>query len=107
MSNWTTGAMRSCYARRRPKSGRSTHTIKGHPDNAVAAVLGGVTVGFLEGKAVHAIRVADQPPLGVVIFVPDRPLLTAEARASLPREVPLGDAVFNVGRAAYLSAAFA
>jgi homoserine kinase len=81
--------------------------IEGHPDNAVAAVLGGITVGFLDGPTAHAIQIAAEPPLGVALFIPDRALLTAEARASLPREVPLADAIFNLGRAAFLSAAFA
>jgi homoserine kinase len=34
--------------------------------------------------------------------VPDRAVRTAKARAALPAEVPMADAVFNVGRASLL-----
>ncbi len=35
-------------------------------------------------------------------MVPDRAVRTAKARAALPAEVPMADAVFNVGRASLL-----
>ncbi len=41
------------------------------------------------------------PPLKVVIALPDLRLSTAEARAALPAQVPLKDAVFNIGRALF------
>ena len=81
--------------------------IESHPDNAVAAVLGGLTAGFCDGENIHAIQVRASLPLDVVLFIPDRPLLTAEARASLPDAIPLRDAVFNISRAAYMVAALA
>lgn len=82
-------------------------TLEGHADNAVAAVLGGITVACCHGERVHALRVCNAPPLEVVLYVPDAELLTDEARAALPERVPLQDAVFNVGRAAYLVTALA
>ena len=46
-------------------------------------------------------------PLKLVVAVPDFHLSTRAARSALPEEVPLKDAVFNVGRAALLVGALA
>ena len=45
-------------------------------------------------------------PWSVVLFVPDRAAHTVDARAVLPVEVPVSDAISNVSRAALLSLAF-
>lgn len=84
---------------------RLASLMEGHADNAVAATLGGVTAGFIEGSCVHALSVASHLSLGIALFVPDQPLLTADARAVLPESVPRRDATFNVGRVAYLTTA--
>lgn len=81
--------------------------MEGHPDNAVAAVLGGVTVAFMDDEGTHALHVVTHLGLSVVLYLPDDPLLTVEARGVLPTEVPLRDAVFNINRAAYLATALA
>jgi homoserine kinase len=72
--------------------------LEGHPDNAAASLLGGFVV------CVGASAVRLDPPAGLeaVLVVPDEPVRTARARAALPPEVPMGDAVFNVGRASLL-----
>jgi homoserine kinase len=82
-------------------------TVEGHPDNAVAAVLGGITVAFAEDGHVRAFRLALEAPIAVALFVPHRQLLTAEARGALPESVPMRDAIFNLGRTGYLTAAIA
>ena len=47
------------------------------------------------------------PGLSAVLVLPDRAISTKQARSGvLPREVSLGDAVFNLGRTALLVAAF-
>lgn len=79
--------------------------MEGHPDNAVAAILGGMTVAFREGQEVRALHVANHLEMGVALFVPADGLRTKEARACLPPEVPMPDAVYNLGRAAYLTTA--
>jgi homoserine kinase len=72
--------------------------LEGHPDNAAAALLGGFVVCG-DGGAVRL-----DPPAGLeaVLVVPSRALRTAKARAALPPDVPLGEAVFNIGRASLL-----
>jgi homoserine kinase len=72
--------------------------LEGHPDNVAAALLG----GFVVCAGGHAERV--EPPAGLeaVLVVPGRAVRTAKARAALPPEVPMTEAVFNVGRASLL-----
>jgi homoserine kinase len=70
--------------------------IEGHPDNAAAAFLGGLTIAA--GEAV--VRLDPSSALEPAVLVPNLRLATDDARAALPEEVPLGDAVFNLQRSA-------
>jgi homoserine kinase len=79
--------------------------LEGHADNVAPAIMGGVTVAFCEGDAVYALHVANHLSLGVALFVPEETLPTAEARSALPHQVPLADAVYDLGRLAYLTTA--
>ena len=74
--------------------------LEGHPDNVAAALLGGFVV-CADGAAARF----DVPAgLEAVIVVPDAPpVRTADARAALPAEVPLADAVFNLAHASLLT----
>jgi homoserine kinase len=74
--------------------------IEGHPDNAAAALLGGFVVVGRTGDAVEARRFDVPRDLRAVVFIPERRLATEEMRAVLPDEVPLADAVANIGRVA-------
>lgn len=74
--------------------------IEGHPDNAAAALLGGFVVAADLGATVHAVRFDAPRDLRAVLFIPDRRLSTADMRAALPAQVPLADAVANLGRVA-------
>lgn len=71
--------------------------MEGHPDNAAAALLGGLVVVATQEVGFLPVRIA-APPLEVAVVVPDVNLPTKVARAVLPRQVPLADAVFNLGR---------
>ena len=73
--------------------------LEGHPDNAAAALLG----GFVVCASGRATRFDIPAGLESVVVVPDEPLRTREARAALPAEVPLEDAVFNVAHASLLT----
>jgi len=72
--------------------------LEGHPDNVAAALKGGFVV--CDGAEAHRF----EPPMGLeaVLVVPDAAVKTAEARAALPHEVPMRDAVFNVAHASML-----
>ena len=79
--------------------------LEGHPDNAAAALLGGLIVCAAEdGGAPAYARVPVPQDLHAVVCVPEQHLPTALARQVVPREVSLGDAVYNVGHAALLLA---
>jgi homoserine kinase len=72
--------------------------LEGHPDNVAAALLG----GFVVCAGSDPLRLDPPAGLEAVIATPPEPVPTASARAALPSEVPLADAVFNVGRASLL-----
>jgi homoserine kinase len=72
--------------------------LEGHPDNAAAALMGGFVVCAGGG----AVRLDPPAGLEAVLVVPSRAVRTAKARAALPPEVPMGEAVFNIGRASLL-----
>jgi homoserine kinase len=74
--------------------------IESHPDNAAAALLGGFVVSAHLAGRVEAIRFDAPDGLRCVLYIPDRHLATDEMRRVLPGEVPLRDAVENLGRVA-------
>lgn len=79
--------------------------LEGHPDNIVPCLLGGVQVSVTDNGEVLTCRVSAPAELRAVIFIPDVPMRTEEARAALPKTVPVKQAVFNISRAALLVAA--
>ncbi len=72
--------------------------LEGHPDNAAAALLG----GFVVCVGARAARVEIPAGLESILVVPHKHVRTAKARAALPGQVPLTDAVHNVGHASML-----
>lgn len=78
--------------------------LEGHPDNVSPALLGGFTVSVMDGKAVRYVRHELPENLVFAAFVPDFELRTADARSALPKEVPMADAVFDLSRAALMTA---
>jgi homoserine kinase len=78
--------------------------LEGHPDNVAAALYGGFVLCPRPegGEPPRPIRL--EPPQGVeaVLVLPDETVPTAEARAAMPAEVTLDDAVANVAAAAQL-----
>jgi len=73
--------------------------LEGHPDNVAAALLGGFVI------CADGVATRFDGPAGLegVLVVPHHPVRTAQARAALPPEVPMGEAVFNVAHAALLT----
>jgi len=72
--------------------------LEGHPDNVAAALRG----GFVVCAGEEPVRVEPPPGLEGVLAVPPEPVATAAARAALPAEVPLADAVHNVAHSSLL-----
>jgi homoserine kinase len=73
--------------------------LEGHPDNVAAALYGGFVICPGGGDPV---RFDPAPGLEGVLAIPDHEVPTSAARAALPAEIPLGDAVHNVGHASVL-----
>jgi homoserine kinase len=72
--------------------------LEGHPDNAAAALQG----GFVVCSGGEAVRFDPPTGLEALVVVPGEAVSTKRARAALPAQVPLTDAVFNVAHAALL-----
>jgi homoserine kinase len=77
--------------------------LEGHPDNAAATLLGGVTVSCQREDGGIIARSSRWPEaIKLVVATPDMGLQTSHARRVLPTEVPLKDAIFNLQRALLL-----
>lgn len=75
--------------------------LEGHPDNVAACLRGGVVVAYLSRDGWRAERIEASRGLRPVLLVPEHErTLTVDARRVLPRDVPLADAAFNLGRTA-------
>jgi homoserine kinase len=72
--------------------------LEGHPDNVAAALFGGFTASMLQNGVPNMARYEIDPSLRFLALVPDFEISTQAARASLPKTVPLSDAVFNLSR---------
>jgi homoserine kinase len=73
--------------------------LEGHPDNVAAALSGGFVI-CADGQVTRL-----DPPTGLeaVVVVPDAGVRTKAARAALPSEIPMADAVFNTAHGALLA----
>lgn len=73
--------------------------LEGHPDNVAASLFGGFVV-CADGAATRF-----DPPTGLeaLAVVPEEAVRTRAARAALPPDVQMDEAVFNVAHAALLT----
>lgn len=81
--------------------------LEGHPDNVAACWYGGYTVSAMTGGAVQVATFAGNPEWRLLLALQATSLATKKARALLPEAYSKADTVFNVQRAALLTAAFA
>ena len=77
--------------------------LEGHADNVAASLFGGI-VATADG---HAVRIPMAFDPAIVVWIPSFTTSTDESRTKMGSDVPLGDAVFNIGRTALLVAALA
>ena len=82
-------------------------TIEGHPDNVAAAVLGGLQLVVSDGPQLYTAPIPVPEDVQAVLLIPESRIATADARAVLPGQVSMADAVFNMGRVALLVAGMA
>ena len=79
--------------------------LEGHPDNVAPALLGGLVTSVMDGGRVHTVSVPVTERIRFALFIPDFELKTEVARAALPDRVSREDAVYNLSRAALMTAA--
>lgn len=77
--------------------------LESHPDNLAASLFGGFNIAWVndDGRAEHC-TVSAHPDVAITMCLPNTITPTAEARAVLPEEIPLHDAVINIGASALL-----
>jgi len=71
--------------------------MEGHPDNVAAALLGGLTIVVQKDDRLLTKKIL-VPGVHVAVVVPDVVVNTRSARADLPAQVSMKDAVFNLQR---------
>ncbi len=81
--------------------------MEGHPENASASLLGGLTVNGAENGEVKLQRFVPPNDWVAAAFIPDLEIATHDARRVLPETLPREEAVKNVQRVAILVSAFA
>ena len=75
--------------------------VEGHPDNVTPAIVGGLCITSQEDDGTILYRQLNWPEeWNITVCIPDYELSTDISRSVLPKEVPMGDAVFNAKRLA-------
>src|SRR4051794_27509423 len=77
--------------------------LEGHPDNVAASIYGGFVICGTDPEG-HPSAARFDPPaeLEGVVAIPPEQVSTKQARAAIPEDVPLEDAVANVSAASRL-----
>ena len=79
--------------------------MEGHPDNVAPCVFGGYTIAYRENGRWGVLSLPVDERILPVLCVPGWTMSTERARGLLPETVDHGDASFNAGRAALMTAA--
>ncbi|HEY4390102.1 MAG TPA: homoserine kinase [Paenibacillus sp.] len=81
--------------------------LENHPDNVGASLYGGIITAVWDGTHADILRIEPPQQLEVLVAIPEFHLSTSKAREVLPKQVSLGDAVYNVSHTSMLTAALA
>jgi homoserine kinase len=77
--------------------------IEGHPDNVAPSLFGGVTSCCASSDGtIRVVKWRWPRRWGIVVATPEAELATPLSRRAMPRQVPVGDAVFNLQHLALL-----
>jgi len=77
-------------------------SLEGHPDNIVASYYGGLCASTLVDGKIKYIKLEMPKELVSMLFIPEVKLSTEVARKILPKSVPRGDCVRNLGNLSLL-----
>jgi len=78
--------------------------IEGHPDNTTPAILGGLVTCAVSHGRVYSVSVPVDGRTKFVALIPPETLKTSHARSVLPQTVSRENAVYNLSRAALMTA---
>lgn len=78
--------------------------IEGHPDNTTPAITGGLVTSAIEGEKVYSVTVPVAKNIRFAVMVPPFELKTDLARSVLPQSYSKDDVVYNLSRAALMTA---
>ncbi len=78
--------------------------IEGHPDNTTPAILGGLVTCVVDHGKVYSVSVPVDRHAKFVALIPAETLKTSHARSVLPQTVSRENSVFNLSRAALMTA---
>ena len=78
--------------------------MEGHPDNTTPAILGGLVTCAIDMGKVYSVSVPVDKHVKFVALIPPFSLPTAQARSVLPTNISRNDAVYNISRAALITA---
>jgi homoserine kinase len=81
--------------------------LEHHPDNAAPALFGGFVVSGIVDGTIRYRRFSVPPALKFIVCCPEFAVATEKARALLPKQVSLRDAVENMKRTALITSIFA
>ncbi len=72
--------------------------IEGHPDNVVPSLLGGLCItAKAASERWRVVRCEWADSIKAVVAIPSIRLSTSEARRVMPKSIPMGDAITNLG----------
>ncbi|MEJ8303127.1 homoserine kinase [Saccharibacillus sacchari] len=81
--------------------------LERHPDNVGASLFGGIIAAAWDGEHADYVRIDPPQNLKVLALIPEFELATSAARAVLPEQLTIQDAVYNISRSSLLTAALA
>lgn len=81
--------------------------MEGHPDNVTPALFGGMCVAVKDGEHTVFKSIKLSSKLKFAVMIPDFFVATRKSRGVLPESYKKEDAVFNISRAALMTAALA
>lgn len=73
--------------------------LEGHPDNAVPALVGGLTAARLLKEEIKYVRYPVRKDLKIIVTIPDFEVSTLEARKVLPHKFTIAEVVNTLGGA--------
>jgi len=74
--------------------------IEGHSDNIAATLFGGCQIVVQDKKVISDVSIPKN--MNIILYIPQEPVSTDQARSVLPSLIPYSDAIYNLGRIALL-----